>query len=369
MSTLQERINEKSKTIQVDKYPMSIGEIINLYNDGELDIHPEFQRFFRWTELQKTRLIESLLLNIPIPPIFVSQRIDGVWDVVDGLQRISTILNFAGVYKDNNGEIIPPLILQGTDLLPELADKQYDNKVDDSKSFSIEEKRYFKRARLDIIILQKESDTSSKYELFQRLNTGGTSLSDQEVRNCLMVMISPDKYKIFEEMSKCEYFTNMLRISDDAIAERYDLELVTRFVCLRRLRLEDINKVTDIGKYLSDRIIELFDNEDFDIVAEKEIFEKTFQIIYNVLGDSAFCKYDIASELFRGRFLVSAFEIVALGLGAKNGVIPENFDLKQRVIDIWKHIDREDIRWTGYSASGRLQKTLKLGLKLYNEED
>ena len=70
---------------------MSIGEMINLYKDDELEVHPEFQRFFRWDEEQKSKLIESLLLGIPIPPIFVAQKLNGRWDVIDGQQRLSTI--------------------------------------------------------------------------------------------------------------------------------------------------------------------------------------------------------------------------------------------------------------------------------------
>src|SRR5215211_9324737 len=88
---LREEIDDKRKTIHSDGYAMSIGELLNLYRDGELDIHPEFQRFFRWSDWQKSRLIESILLGIPIPSIFVAQRQDGVWDVIDGLQRLSTI--------------------------------------------------------------------------------------------------------------------------------------------------------------------------------------------------------------------------------------------------------------------------------------
>ena len=88
---LQDEIDQKRREIRTDGYAMSIGEWINLYEKGELDIHPEFQRFYRWSEIQKTNLIESILLGIPIPPIFVSQRKDGIWDVVDGVQRLSTI--------------------------------------------------------------------------------------------------------------------------------------------------------------------------------------------------------------------------------------------------------------------------------------
>jgi hypothetical protein len=93
--TLQEEIDKSRAIIRTDGYSMSIGEWISLYERSEIDIHPEFQRFFRWSPKQKSRLIESILLGIPIPQIFVAQREDGVWDVVDGLQRLSTIYQFA----------------------------------------------------------------------------------------------------------------------------------------------------------------------------------------------------------------------------------------------------------------------------------
>ena len=118
--SLDNEISEKRKEIRTDGYPMSIGEWISLYEAKEVDIHPEFQRFFRWSETQKTNLIESILLGIPIPPIFVSQRSNGVWDVVDGLQRLSTIYQFIGRLKDENGTLVPPLVLEPTKYLPSL---------------------------------------------------------------------------------------------------------------------------------------------------------------------------------------------------------------------------------------------------------
>ncbi len=99
MSELQTQIDAARMQVHTDSYPMSIGELVNLYEDGELDIHPEFQRVYRWSEEQKSKLIESIILGIPLPSIFVAQRRDGVWDVVDGLQRISTILSFMGKLK------------------------------------------------------------------------------------------------------------------------------------------------------------------------------------------------------------------------------------------------------------------------------
>jgi len=106
---------------------MSIGEIMNLYKDEELDVHPEFQRFFRWDDEQKTKLVESILLGIPIPPIFVAQRTNGKWDVIDGQQRLSTILQFTQLLRKENGEKYEPLILQPTKFIPSLCGIRWDN--------------------------------------------------------------------------------------------------------------------------------------------------------------------------------------------------------------------------------------------------
>ena len=125
--SLQKEINERSSKIFRDSYQMSIGELINIYKDEEMDIHPEFQRVFRWSEFQKTRLIESIMLNIPIPSIFVSQNVEGIWDVIDGVQRLSTIFQFVGIFKDDEGKLYEPLILQKTDYLPSFEGMMWTN--------------------------------------------------------------------------------------------------------------------------------------------------------------------------------------------------------------------------------------------------
>jgi hypothetical protein len=126
---------------------MSVGELMNMYRDGEIDIHPEFQRFYRWTDTQKSRLIESLLLGIPIPSIFVAQRPDGVWDVVDGLQRLSTIFQFAGILKDRQNEPLEPLVLKATKYLPSLEGKRWE---DEENILDSEQRMLIKRAKIDV---------------------------------------------------------------------------------------------------------------------------------------------------------------------------------------------------------------------------
>ena len=93
---LEKEISEERNRLSSDRMDISFGELINLYKNNELIIKPEYQRLFRWNNKQKTALIESILLGIPIPPIFVAEDNNGVWELVDGLQRVSTFISFFG---------------------------------------------------------------------------------------------------------------------------------------------------------------------------------------------------------------------------------------------------------------------------------
>ena len=202
MATKEELIRaiENRRTyFKTDNYSMSIGELKNLYEANELIINPEYQRLFRWSEGQKVRLIESVLMGIPIPTIFVYQDSDGIWEVVDGLQRISTLLQCMGVLKE--GEIKKEtLILRGTKYLPQLEGFSWDNEEED-KRLPESLKLAIRRSKLNITIILSESDPNAKFEIFQRLNTGGSNASNQEVRDNIMVMISPVRYQWFSDLS------------------------------------------------------------------------------------------------------------------------------------------------------------------------
>jgi len=98
---LDEEISKVQNALKTDRIEMSFGELISLYENRELIIDPEFQRLFRWDEDRKTKFIESLLLGIPTPTIFVAEVAEtGQWEIIDGLQRISTVLSFFGILKN-----------------------------------------------------------------------------------------------------------------------------------------------------------------------------------------------------------------------------------------------------------------------------
>ena len=294
---------------------MSIGELINLYVDQEMDIHPKFQRLFRWTAYQKTRFIESVMLNIPIPPIFVSQNEDGIWDVVDGVQRLSTIFQFVGKLTGEKDELVEPLVLKGTKALPELEGISWDAVNDSSKSLPQDLKLDFKRSKIVVNIVKKESDPSAKYELFQRLNTGGSKLSEQEVRNCLMIMSNPKFYDFVYELSNNTQFIDTTPLSAKMIEEQYRMELVIRYLIAVNCDISSAKKdFSDFAPMLDEKTLELCNDKSFDFDYHKTLFDKVFTILTNLPGiykEDVFKKY---SGRFSGAVLSSSFIIISVGI-------------------------------------------------------
>lgn len=366
--TLKTELDDARKDIKTDAYPISIRELASLYKEGELDIHPEFQRFLRWTPEQKTKLIESLLLGIPIPSIFVFQREDGVLDVVDGLQRISTILHFMGDLRDEDGNVLPPLVLEEADYLPSLAGKVW---APDSHPQYIGDdiQRFFRQEKIDVKVLLRDSDAQAKYELFQRINTGGTPLSEQEVRNCILIMVNRPAYFWLEESAKNENFIACCPLPDRVLLERYDLELVLRFAILYDVPLDEIREIKDLGQFLTTRMRTALAEDGKDLNEVGNIFSRTFAILNEAAGDNALRKYDHVKERFGGPFLISAFELVALGL-AHNITFAEQQGaawLRGKIETIWGDERADGIYGQGVSTARRLPKTLELGREYFGE--
>lgn len=366
MSLIQE-IDEKKKEISTDGYPMSIGELISLYKEGALDVHPEFQRFFRWSILQKSKLIESLLLGIPIPSVFVSQRKDGVWDVVDGQQRLSTILEFVGELKDAKGNLIPPSRLVKTTYLPSLEGMTYKSGDEDHR-FSQDLQFIFKREKIDIKIVKRESDENVKYELFQRLNTLGSKLSDQEVRNCLLVMIKPDFYEWLIKLATLPAFLEVISLADRLIDEQFNVELALRFLILRKFQLDDIKSTQDLGVFITDKMIELCNNSNYDRDEELEIFNFTFTTLQQILGADSFKRFNAQKGRFEGSFLISGFEAVGIALGrnydfwAKIKIDDDVIaSFKSKVESIWTNKDFQERSGTGVNVTRRVPYIIPIG--------
>lgn len=357
---LQAEIDQHRKEIHTDGYPMSLGEILNLYRDGELEIHPEFQRFFRWTPKQKSRWIESILLGIPLPSIFVAQRDDGVWDVIDGLQRLSTILELVGELKDEDGKKRSPLVLEETPLLPSLKGKHW-------RILTEEQRRFIKRAKLDLKIILRESHESSKYELFRRLNTGGSFLSDQELRSAFLVGANREFFRWLYALSQLEAFRACLLLSDNQIAQQYDLELVVRFVAFRTLPPEGLTGIDELGEFLTDNILQAALDRTFPRAEHERAFATVFETLAAGLGENSFRKYDLQGKRFTGAFSISAFEVIALGLGYHHGRYKPRKDAGAVADIITKKVwaKPDFLTSSGVSATQRIPRTIPRGREVF----
>lgn len=348
--SLKNKIDEVKKTYSTDSYPMSLGEITNLYRDDELKLNPTFQRYFRWDDHQKSKFIESIMLDIPIPSIFVYQNQNGIWEIVDGLQRVSTWLQFQGLLRDENDEKLPPLILKGTELLPEIegfAVKGSDKKIPSELMIDL------KRRKLHVQIIKNDSDPDAKFEVFQRLNTGGAFLSPQELRNSLLVLINKDFYEWVERLSKKKEFLKALSLTKKKLESRYEMELVLRLLVMTHFKWD---KRKNVSEFLTSSMRKLAKDSSFD----RNKFEITFNLVFESLvskveNEGIFRK----SENFKltGGFLESGFEAIAYGVFKNSKKLGDDAyleKLKEKVHKMWSEDGFKKFSGSGSNASSRI---------------
>ena len=307
---LVDEIKIARKKVVTDGYEMSLGEIINLYRDEELVVDPVFQRLYRWDDERKTRFIESLILGIPTPPIFVYQDASGQWELIDGLQRVSTVLQLTGDLEGERAAELGPLILNGTKFLPSLNGKRWIDSKEGAgdglgKNLQIE----IKRARMRVEILRSESDISAKFELFQRLNTGGVTLTPQEVRNCIAVSLDRDLFDWLIEQSTDSKFVQTTAQTETALKSQVGVELALRFFAFRFVEYQS---GLDVHEYLDEALIKMATTSEFDKENEEQVHKSTFRFLAEAMGENAFKRWD--GHTYRGKFLMSNFEVLAHGV-------------------------------------------------------
>ena len=363
---LFEEIQATRKKVVTDGYEMSLGEIINLYRDGELVIDPVFQRLYRWQDERKTRFIESLILGIPVPPIFVYQDENGIWELIDGLQRLSTVFQLTGDLKGERADQLGPLILNGTRFLPSLDGKRWKESSPDAndgigQALQIE----LKRARVRVEILKSDSDVTAKFELFQRLNTGGAGLSEQEVRNSMAVSLNRQFYDWLMARSVDPAFVRTTDQTDTAIESQAGVELALRFFAFR---VVPYVPGLDVHEYLDNALIKMAAGDNFDMATEGEVFTKTFKYLDEALGSLAFKRWN--GQTFSGKFLISVFEVMATGV-SKNIVEIENMPDGSRIAflnrvarEIWTTESFLQSSGAGIRGTTRLSRLLPLAADL-----
>ncbi|MGK9231518.1 DUF262 domain-containing protein [Inquilinus limosus] len=375
---LDKEISAARLQIQRTSIDLSIGELISMHRNEELIINPEYQRLFRWDEEKKINFIESILVNIPIPPIFVFSDENGRWELVDGLQRVSTILQFTRSLKTEQGTQ-KGFSLSGTRLVesfanlawPSIEDEATANSAEDDFNSGILPYKYrleFRRSRLRVEVLGPGSDPRTKYELFKRLNTGGAILQPQEVRSCVIASIDPSFLKIIDKFKLHPAFTMATKLTEEKLIQQLDRELVIRFLVLRNVPFK---KDQDVHDYLDNGIIDVISKGTEKIESEHSVFQKTFDLIFETIGEGAFRQMNEKGDL-TGQFLVARFEFIVLGLSRfiekRGDGLPDKDKLKGAIARIEDLEETKRYSGSGVRGSRRLDKFVFSKAEAYFEE-
>jgi len=352
LEELIETVDDQIIKVRTKNMDVSFNELYEMYKSEELFIAPEYQRLFRWDEEKQSRFIETLILEMPVPPIYVIEKKDGEYELIDGLQRISSYLHFRGeklINGSENPEIdesgVEPVYsrlddgqdinstessffkLIGCDIVPELNGHTFESMP---KALQIKLKRTF--IRLEVI--KKESDPNLKYHIFKRLNTGGELLTDQEIRNCTIRLLNSKAIDFIKKCSENIDFKEVIqKIGVNKFYQKYDQELVLRYFAIKNnvdeYKYPVSEYLTNFMEFMSD------DNTSFDYSSEEVIFNKTFQLINKTLGDSAFSPL-IAGTKPKNQFVLYYFDGIA-GSFCKlySQIEKENYDkIGQKINDI-----------------------------------
>lgn len=369
--TLASQIELRRREISTDRLAMSIGELTSMYESQELIIRPEFQRFFRWDDGQKSRLVESILLGIPLPSIFVSTIATGAWEIVDGLQRVSTLLQLQGVLLKEDGTLEAPLVLTGTKYLPDLDGRIWPD-VDLSgvevltRPLPKTQVLDIKRSRIDVQIIKRESSPDAKYDLFQRLNSYGSMLTSQELRSAMLVAVDPDFLKWVEALAQDENFRNSLQLPERAINEQYDIELVLRFLTLHKRNPLRQNDLRNFAQFLDDEAMKLAKLAAADRLDYEKTFRAVFAQINEHAGPDAFHRWLPDKNSYSGGFLNTSFEVIAIGLGYHVAAgTPYRGDIENVVKEFWSRPEMNKKFATGVSTEKRLSQFIEVGRKAF----
>lgn len=333
-------IDEKVGEVRTESIDISTNEIMSLIEAKEMIIQPDYQRLFRWDLEQRSKLIESIILELPIPEIYVIENASGVFELIDGLQRVSSITQFV------NPVILglERLKLEGCDIITELNSNIYED-------LPLRLKLRLKRAVLRTVIIKRQSKQHLRYQMFKRLNTGGSNLSEQEIRNVTARMIGDSGAKFYEFIRECANDTNYKActetLAEGDIAKRADEEFVLRFFAgINSIETYRNNLTEWLNAYMESILL---GNIVFDFDIQRDIFKRTFKNLGDSLGPSSFVRFKNGKPV--GALAPAYFEAVSISLARRLREGAE-FPIEKLVRTIPEILQREDFKkFTGPGSS------------------
>jgi hypothetical protein len=300
--------------IRITTKNFSLREVVDQIRDDDIDLSPDFQREYVWKRRQRTRLVESILLGIPLPAFYFNQDDDGTYQVVDGVQRLSTIHLFM---EDGH-------VLEANDL-------EYLKDLDGLKFSELDPAalRRFRSAQIVVHVIEPQTPDEVKYDIFGRVNTLGSPLSTQEIRHAMSKSRSRNFLKDLSEMSEFDLATGQnFWIRNPEIPGKFlrdtgrmmNRELVLRFCAFKNFSSEEYRSYPSLDSYLveftrrldgrSERAAHITDHDLFEM---KQEFQRAMVNASTILGKAAFRRWPL-NVTRRGPINRAVFESQALAL-------------------------------------------------------
>ena len=341
--------NYPNLSIKIEQAQNSIFELKRKYDKDRICIDPDFQRNLVWTNKQKSELIESVIMQIPLPLIYLAENEDGKLVVVDGRQRLTTFFQFL----DNEFR------LKDLKILPQINGMNF-NELEESHLYS----RYvtiIEDTQLVVQIIKYPTKDRVRFDIFDRVNRGGTPLNKQEMRNALY---QGNATKLLDELSKMKSFKDATggAISPKHMKDKYVILRALCFYLLWRGNILDKNKKrmeyrSDMEELLGAGM-NLFNKMDLNsIFLLKQLFDRTMTRAYQCLGKDGF---RIPSNgKIRRPISMTLFETLFYYFTCFDKTSVSNLEMKKGVVELLQ--DEEYLRSLQHSVDSSVNVKKRFG--------
>jgi hypothetical protein len=327
-----------------------------LKKPGYMDLRPFYQRRNRWDKKKQSQLIESFLINIPVPPIILYEKKYNVYEVMDGQQRITALKDF---YENH-------LQLIGLELWPELNGRTY-NELPGNIKAGID------RRSISTIVLITESTSSPEDALFlkqlafARINTGGVALSRQEIRNCSFygqfnqLLLELATNPIFKEAWNIPINEEEIQ-KNNLYKKMEDVELILRFFALRNTDKFSSGMEGFLDLYMMKSLS--FSAQDIELL--KDIFIKTIKLSHQIYGEKLFKPFDPQSNTWKDRAYKAYYDAVMVGFSRHLADSDTLLERKLTVIEKTKTLFIED-QSKLFTGGGKTKTDIQERIRLFDD--
>ena len=274
-----------------------------------------------------------------------------------------------GRLKSPSGDAEPPSVLEATRYLPSLHNTVWESSEEISDVVAAEQapldKSYqlaIRRARLGVEILKRPSDDQTKFDLFQRLNAGGTQANPQELRNCIMLMINGEYFRHIKVAAERVSFKSAFSITEDQFDRQRHMEYAVRFLVHAEIAYDG---KLDVEEYIDEGIVQLA--KVGNASRDARLLDRTFDLLDSISGSNTLRRYD--GDRHTGKVGLVALEGIAVGVASNIDSIlllpdPESF-VKQRILNFWEQPETATFTSPGLRGTTRIQRTVPFGKRWF----